>query len=180
MQGKMKYMNVQQQQYTALRFVVFTPLSTLLNVCICWPFLFYTHIYICIWITAYVYIYMMGICSVVFSELLFFDAGEFRTENLSLGEFNFFFSSGENKPSLRYSNPSSNDLERGQRRREGRWDKASQNKTHNYILRCHTHIYQFRSKVWRDTGNLQPQPSPLALRLSSRVFLQKKPSNPQL
>lgn len=34
---------------------------------------------------------MMGICSVVFSELLFFDAGEFRTENLSLGEFNFFF-----------------------------------------------------------------------------------------
>lgn len=36
MQGKMKYMNVQQQQqYTALRFVVFTPLSTLSNVCIC-------------------------------------------------------------------------------------------------------------------------------------------------
>lgn len=34
MQGKMKYMNVQQQQqqqqYTALRFVVFTPLSAIL------------------------------------------------------------------------------------------------------------------------------------------------------
>lgn len=34
MQGKMKYMNVQQQQqqqqYTALRYVVFTPLSAML------------------------------------------------------------------------------------------------------------------------------------------------------
>lgn len=86
---------------------------------------------------------MMGFCSAVFSELLFFfNAGDFFTENLSLVEFLVFiyFSSGENKPSLRYSNPSSNDLEGGQRRREGRLDKATQNKTHGYDPLCHTFI----------------------------------------
>lgn len=44
-----------------------------------------------IYITAYVNIYMMGFCSVVFSELLFFNAGDFCTENLSLGAFIFYF-----------------------------------------------------------------------------------------
>lgn len=110
----------------------------------------------------------MGFCSVVFSELLFFNAGDFCTEHLSLGAFIFilFFSSGENKPSLRYSNPSSNDLEGGQRRREARLDGASQNKSHDYIPPCHTCIHQFRSKVWRCTGN----PSPPALCLPLRAF----------
>lgn len=44
-----------------------------------------------IYITAYVNIYMMEFCSVVFSELLFFNAGDFCTENLSLGAFIFYF-----------------------------------------------------------------------------------------
>lgn len=49
----------------------------------------YTYLYMYIYITAYVYIYMMGFCSVVFSELLFFNAGDFCTKNLSLGAFIF-------------------------------------------------------------------------------------------
>lgn len=51
MQGNMKYMNVQQQQqYTALRFVVFTPLSTIFLVCV--YLLYLIHV-----IAAYLYIY---------------------------------------------------------------------------------------------------------------------------
>lgn len=55
---------------------------------------------------------MMGFCSVVVSELLFFPMlVTFVLKTCHLVSFFFFFlffsSSGENKPSLRYSNPSS-------------------------------------------------------------------------
>lgn len=62
MQGKMKYMNVQQQQqYTALQFVVFTPLPAILSYASVFVsvdhFVWYTYMYIYLHIN-YVYIYM--------------------------------------------------------------------------------------------------------------------------
>lgn len=65
MQGKMKYMNVQQQQqqqYTALHFVVFTPLTAILSntsVCLMTTRTVYTYVYmyICLHIIIYIYLY---------------------------------------------------------------------------------------------------------------------------
>lgn len=121
----------------------------------------YTYLYMYINNCICIYLYD-GFRSVVFSELRFSMLVTFvlKTCHLVSLILFFFFPSGVNKPSLRYSNPSSNDLERGRRRREGRLDDASQNKTHDDVLLCHTCINRLRSKVWLYTGNLQPEPPP--------------------
>lgn len=55
--------------------------------------LYFIHIFIYVYMPAYLYIIIWRSCNIVFSEL-FLNAGrgDFRTENLSLGEFFFFFS----------------------------------------------------------------------------------------
>lgn len=56
-------------------------------------------------------------------------SGDFRTKNLSLGMFIFFFfSSGENKLKCCYPNPSSNDLE-NEEKREIRWERVFMKKS---------------------------------------------------
>lgn len=111
MQGKMKYMNVQQQQqYTALQFVVFIPLPAILLYASVFVsvdhFLWYTYMYICIYTCIFIiYIFIWGFCSIVISVFVYAGHGDFRTENLSLGELFYFPPSGENKRNLSLSKP---------------------------------------------------------------------------
>lgn len=93
MQGKMKYMNVQQQQqqYTALRYVVFTPLSAMLYYASVFVsvdhVVWYTYMY-CIYVyipayLLYIYISILGFCSIVIQVFVYAGHGDFRTKEQS-------------------------------------------------------------------------------------------------
>lgn len=89
---------------------------------------------------------MMGFCSVIFSELLFFSmlvTFVLKICHLVRLLIYFYFSSGENKPSLRHSNPSSSDLEGGQRRREARLAGASPKR----VTRLHSTVSHMHPSV---------------------------------
>lgn len=90
MQGTMKYMNVQQQQqqYTALRYVVFfTPLSAMLyypsvfvsvDHVVCYTYMYCIYVYIHLHIYC-IYISILGFCSIVIQVFVYAGHGDFRT-----------------------------------------------------------------------------------------------------
>lgn len=123
MQGTMKYMNVQQQQqYTALRYVVFflhhCPPCCTTHLCLYLLTMLYV-IHIC---TVYMYIYLhiyciyisiLGFCSIVIQVFVYAGHGDFRTIEQSWWVFLYFpLLVRTNSTFVIQTNTSSRDLEK--------------------------------------------------------------------